>query len=442
MKRNYVLRLSFITILALSLNSCRTDDLQSETAQQPTINTKIKAFRDFEKKALAAKGAAPESYAYPFSETFDEILTEHPDYAAKFSDTFGEVDFKVASQTFGESEKLVYFPILKEGKLAYILSCAINAKRTEAFYKILDPELKEYQVIYSTFAAHYKNRPATTAKIMEGYIEEVIIEWSDPIPWWWYMIYGGATSPVHFPTPNTGTVNIPDPQVHPIGGYNGTSDPCSKVKSIVNNPKLKPKIDELKNFSLTAVEDEMGYHQDKSGNVTPADVNGNHHVDFTINQNSLGGIHNHTLNGAQMFSPRDILTLLDFAGVQNQTLPIGSTADNTGNAFLGMISQSGSYFITFNGGSGDLPPPMTDAEEDAYRIKLNKEYNKIILKLLKAEGKNRGDDLSEVGLQKLFFSIIKEMDLEGKINLIKQNGSNTSTIEQNPDGTIKAPIPC
>jgi len=224
----------------------------------------------------------------------------------------------------------------------------------------------------------------------------------------------------------------------------GTSNetPCEKTKNIVNNSNLKSKIDTLKKFSLTAVEDEMGFHQDKFGNVTPASVNGNHHVDFTINQNSLGGIHNHTLNGAQIFSPRDILTLLDFAGVQNQTLPTGSTADNTGNAFLGMISQSGSYFITFNGGSGDLPPPMTQAEEVALEIKLNDAYRRITTDLLKSEGKQKGDDLSQTGLQKLFFAIVKEMELEGKINLIKQNSSNTSTIEQNSDGTIKAPIPC
>ncbi|MGE4514698.1 MAG: hypothetical protein AB7E26_12940, partial [Chryseobacterium sp.] len=233
------------------------------------------------------------------------------------------------------------------------------------------------------------------------------------------------------------------------GGYENPEDsiainktPCEKTKNIVNNSNLKPKIDELKTFSLTAVEDEVGYHQDKSGNVTPADVNGNHHVDFTINQNSLGGIHSHTLNGAHIFSPRDILTLLDFAGVQNQTLPIGSTADNTGNAFLGMISQSGSYFITFNGGSGDLPPSMTQAEEDALIIEMNKTYKNIKRELLKAEGKNMSDDLSDMGHQKLFFDIIKKMGLEGKINLIKENNGNTSTIKQNPDGTIPPPTPC
>lgn len=218
--------------------------------------------------------------------------------------------------------------------------------------------------------------------------------------------------------------------------------PCAKVKSIVNNPKLKPKIDSLKQYSLTAVANEKGYQQDKAGNVTPATVNGAHHVDFIIGTNSLGGIHCHTLNGTHMFSPKDILTLLSFAGVQNQTLPIGSTVDNTGNAYLGMIAQSGSYFITFNGGSGDLPPPMTDAEEDAFELEMNETYKKNVKKLLKAEGKNISDDLSDIGLQKLFFSIIKEMGLEGKINLIKENNGNTSTIQQNPDGTIKAPLPC
>jgi hypothetical protein len=220
------------------------------------------------------------------------------------------------------------------------------------------------------------------------------------------------------------------------------TNPCEKTKSIVNNANLKPKIDELKNFALTAIKDEKGFQQDKSGNVNPASVDGEHHVDFIIDQNSVGGIHNHTLTGTHMFSPRDILSLLSFAGVQNYTLPVGSTDDYTGNAFLGMISQSGSYFITFNGGSGDLPPPMTDAEEEAFEIKMNKAYAEILDKLLTAEGKSDGDTLSQQGLQKLFFDIVKKMELEGKINLIKQDGSNTSTIQQNSDGTIKAPIPC
>ena len=218
--------------------------------------------------------------------------------------------------------------------------------------------------------------------------------------------------------------------------------PCAKIKSVVNNAQLKPKIDSLKQYSLTAVENEKGYQQDKSGNVTPALVNGAHHVDFLIDQNSLGGIHCHTLNGTHMFTPPDILTLIRFARVQNYTLPIGSIADNTGNGFLGMIAQSGSYFITFNGGSGDLPPPMTQADEEAFEIEMNDAYKDILEKLLKAEHKSSWDTLSQQGLQKLFFNIIKKMGLEGKINLIKQDSNNISTIQQNSDGTIKEPIPC
>ncbi|WP_428067993.1 hypothetical protein [Chryseobacterium gambrini] len=257
---------------------------------------------------------------------------------------------------------------------------------------------------------------------------------------------GGGGTPLPIPDPDPCGLSRAFYRLAP--NCNGSTpvtlpqNPCAKVKSIVNNPKLKPKIDSLKQYSLTAVANEKGYQQDKAGNVTPATVNGAHHVDFVIGINSLGGIHCHTLNGTHMFSPKDILTLLSFAGVQNQTLPIGSTVDNTGNAYLGMIAQSGSYFITFNGGSGDLPPPMTDAEEEAFELEMNKIYKKTVEDLLKAEGKSKNDDLSDAGLQKLFFSIIKEMGLEGKINLIKENNGNTSTIQQNPDGTIKAPIPC
>ncbi|MDF2933293.1 MAG: hypothetical protein K0R36_2624 [Chryseobacterium sp.] len=232
---------------------------------------------------------------------------------------------------------------------------------------------------------------------------------------------------------------------YPGGGGEGTEpeeEPCEKTKALVNNPALKSKIDSLKKFSLTAEDDEMGFQQDKSGNITPAQVNGKHYVEFLIDQNSLGGIHSHTLTGTHMFSPKDILSFLSFARVQNYTLPVGSTADYTGNAFVGMISQSGSYFITFNGGSGDLPPPMTPAEQEAFEAEMNDTYRNIIKDLLKAEGKSKGDTLSQQGLQKLFFDLIKKMGLEGKINLIQQDGSNTSTIQQNPDGTIKTPIPC
>ncbi|GAA4153733.1 hypothetical protein GCM10022217_09830 [Chryseobacterium ginsenosidimutans] len=258
---------------------------------------------------------------------------------------------------------------------------------------------------------------------------------------------GGTTPGPNVPTNPCGT-NLGTVFYRLAPGCGGNTDlpdldnPCEKIKSIVNNAQLKPKIDIVKQFSLTAVEDEMGFQQDKSGNVTPAPVNGAHHVDFLVDQNSLGGIHCHTLNGTHMFSPKDILTFLSFAEVQNQTLPSGSITDNTGNAFLGMIAQSGSYFITFNGGSGDLPPPMTEAEEEAFEAEMNEAYGKILKLQLKAEGKHKGDDLSQQGLQKLFFDVIKEMGLEGKINLIQQNGSSTSTIEQNSDGTIKDPIPC
>lgn len=62
-----------------------------------------------------------------------------------------------------------------------------------------------------------------------------------------------------------------------LGAGNGDDlvdvDPCEKIKAVVNNANLKPKIDSLKTFSLTAEEDEKGYQQDKSGNVTPALVN-------------------------------------------------------------------------------------------------------------------------------------------------------------------------
>ena len=385
-----------------------------------------------------------------------KIYSEHEDNIKKFSGT-PDWDYAMSMGRYDESFMVV--PIIENGKVVNTLACARFDKKVYFRYENSETNKAFFQnIIYGKYTRYKTDANNTKTNTQKG-----IVCITKTISMWYPDNESNPNAGGHWETNyytncyNYLDYSSPGWEDNGGGGYDygggggggnnnpnnpNNQTPCEKTKNIVTDPKLKPKIDSLKQYSLTAVANEKGYQQDKAGNVTPATVNGAHHVDFIIGTNSLGGIHCHTLNGTHMFSPKDILTLLSFAGVQNQTLPIGSTVDNTGNAYLGMIAQSGSYFITFNGGSGDLPPPMTDAEEDAFELEMNETYKKNVKKLLKAEGKNISDDLSDIGLQKLFFSIIKEMGLEGKINLIKENNGNTSTIQQNPDGTIKAPLPC
>ena len=445
MRKKLMLRLCLILTVMLSLYSCIHDEIYSSSDPSSTEYTNKSLWKQDEKYIT-------------------NVMKVYAENEAEIKKVNGIPYWNFATTVDSFDESFVAIPIVDNGKVISVLKVPRHGKKIYFYYTNDDSDLLFFQAL--VFAKNKKAgmQDGSTAQTDgmactrqwisvwlpdsesnpdgSGHWESVSIikckqikdECVGVVNEFGQCEGGGSDGDSGYPYPGE-------------GGGGGTDleeeeDPCEKTKALVNNPALKSKIDSLKTFSLTAEENEKGYQQDKAGNITSALVNGAHFVDFIIDQNSLGGIHCHTLNGTHMFSPPDILSLLSFARVQNQTLPIGSTADYIGNAFIGMISQSGSYFITFNGGSGDLPPPMTYAEEEAYKLEMNEAYRKIIKTLLKAEGKTKGDTLSQQGLQKLLFDIIKEMGLEGKINLIQQNGSNTSTIQQNLDGTIKTPIPC
>ncbi|WP_417431247.1 hypothetical protein [Halpernia sp.] len=220
------------------------------------------------------------------------------------------------------------------------------------------------------------------------------------------------------------------------GGYpyedTGEKDPCEKAKEVLNNTKMKPKVEELENFAKTSKDDEIGYKDNKDGTVSPADKNGKHRVTFDDVSTMNGGYHNHTLSGLHMFFSHDISTMLEIARYQG----IG----NSGNAYLGMVSSDNHYIITFNGNHNDLPANSFSEENlylwdtkqaiDWYSMLNNSQYS--------SDKKN----LNDTGLNKIFFSTLEKMGLTDKINLIKvNNDGSTSKITKNSDGTI-SPIPC
>lgn len=94
--------------------------------------------------------------------------------------------------------------------------------------------------------------------------------------------------------------------------------------------------------------------------------------------------------------------------------------DSVGNAFVGMISVSGNYFISFNGTKADIPVIYNDQLEQ-----FSKDYDRIQLTLSMFSPKSQSG-LSGKQLQKLFFDITDKMGLKGKVNLIKEKDGNTS----------------
>lgn len=241
---------------------------------------------------------------------------------------------------------------------------------------------------------------------------------------------------------------------YPYPGGGGPSEPetpktpCEKTKDILNKPNVKQGVNNVTAQALKTLSDmktgEIGFKEPKNGGAPiPADVNQDHKVIFNDVTDSYGGYHNHTAEGTHMFSPPDIQTLLGFAAAQN----------NVGDAYFGMIAAEWcttcpdpknilNYVIQYTGEASDLGVGGSHVYTEAQIKQYIKDYQKKVDKLLKNPlySVNNGAKLSQVGLEKLFFDTLKNMGLDGKVNLqrVESTGKvNNITLESNglPIGT-------
>jgi len=256
---------------------------------------------------------------------------------------------------------------------------------------------------------------------------------------------GGGGNDPGYPYPGGGGE---DPQPEP-------EDPCQKTKSVLNKPHVQQGINNVKAQALQSLSNinagETGFKEKKDGTIAPADVNSNHNVVFNDVTDSYGGYHNHTALGTHMFAPRDIAeTLFGFAAAQT----------NVADAYFGMIAaewcsscpnnvQYINYMIQFTGDASDLgingnynfTPAQIKQFENQYLIKV-KELSNISLNGT-TYIKNQAGDLNEKGLEKLFFEILKQMNLAGKVNLqrIESNGSISNVTLDNNGVPVGSPCP-
>ncbi|WP_027388187.1 hypothetical protein [Chryseobacterium gregarium] len=147
-----------------------------------------------------------------------------------------------------------------------------------------------------------------------------------------------------------------------------------------------------------------------------------------------------------MFSPLDITeTLFGFAAAQN----------NVEDAYFGMIAaewcstcpnnvQYIHYVIQYTGAASDLGTGgsynFTPAQMTQFLIDYRKKVNKLLKDPLYSN--NNGAILNNIGLEKLFFDTLKNIGINGKVNLqrIESNGV-IKNITENSNGTINA-NPC
>lgn len=401
--------------------SCRTDEMVN--SEQRAQNEKIGAFERFEnqrsqdilnKHTHSSKNGAslPLSYAQPFSEIIYQFLVKHPDFYDKLADDFGEIDYNVASQTFGEDKRYIFYPILKEGKVTSLWYGKLNEDRSWVdFYLVHDTSASTQRMI-GEFQNYYAKKTASRGEpdppVKE--IPEIIITppstnppIHDPIP-------GGGGGGNYTP-PYTGDMSG-GPIMH--GGGNGTSttqDPCKKMKAQSTNTNYKAKVDLL--ASKVGLKKETGFAESKSGVFTelvPAvSTQTSDGMTVTVTPDLKGYIHTH-LNDFQtgdindegysiikepirMFSPADVNTLMTMAEMASN----GNYTDLYGT----MVSSYGNYTIMFSGTGADIKTGFdTEFWRDNY-LAYKKEnpywtFEKLFLNFLKYKMNVKGVDLYKI----------------------------------------------
>ncbi|MDR6699617.1 hypothetical protein J2W57_003016 [Chryseobacterium ginsenosidimutans] len=203
------------------------------------------------------------------------------------------------------------------------------------------------------------------------------------------------------------------------GTYSGNT-PCGKTKNRLVDPNIKAKINELKTQSTQGGEKGVKFKADGTPSATIS--GGDHSVDLGDKTGYQGGYHNHTPSGIPMLSPPDIDQLLGFAKAQPTSNPA-----NVNNAYLGMVAPNGMhYVIQFNGTYQDAIKTFSGDDLKKYIGNYKDLYD---LMLIDSQYSSDHLTLNNKGAETLFFDILKQMGLEGKVNLQRIETNNTSQNE-------------
>lgn len=205
-------------------------------------------------------------------------------------------------------------------------------------------------------------------------------------------------------------------------------DPCKKAKALLASPEVEANITSLKEQSK--IGGEKGFNIKADGTSSAMITGGEHHVDMGSELGWQGGYHNHTPDGIKIFSPPDILKLLNYAISQ----PMGNFSD----AYFGVVASEPctncpggykyhNYIIRFNGTSQELEKYLYQTIWDKKALSSDYQKRENNLSGNSAYTDNDGESLNQKGLEKLFFDTLKDMNMDEKVSL--QRVDNEGTIQ-------------
>lgn len=434
MRKRIILRLLLLIAFSISLYSCIHDDMSSATDPSPKEYTNKSLWKEDEK------------YIHNVKKVFDQ-------YADKnyFSGKYGNVlwDYALTMGTFDES--FLEVPISRNGKINSVLTAERRGDRV--FFKIRKE--KSSNDFFDVLV--FKDRSQLKGNIISGNGDGTSSKTTCrtvTVTWTWTnettgevidsYVFSETTCTSTGPVVTGPTGSSDCLEENCTGGGTGgggypypsdTTNPCERTKELVSKQQVQDSLISLKNHALTNTKDERGFQELKSGTLQSGAVTAGNQIFFGIGSNSLGTVHTHQPGTIGILAPQDIMTFLHIVGQQDP--------NSLGNAYSGTVSSSGTYFIYFTGTASDLPPAMTDVQEAAYvadLVKAYKEWEDFL-----SEDERYSTNFLKVnkplGLEILLFKLLKKMNLDDKIQLIKEENGNTSTINENVNGTT-TPNPC
>ena len=215
------------------------------------------------------------------------------------------------------------------------------------------------------------------------------------------------------------------------------TDPCTKTKSQLGTASVKEVIQNLKTHISSGAGGEKGYGIKKNGTASPTTENSDHSVNFGDPSLLTGGYHNHTGTKVDIFSAKDISTLIEIARYNGSSNPT--------NAFMGLIAPNGiHYLIRFNGLQTDLPPfnSFSDVQKEIWNIEQAIQKNDLLSENQFTQTINGKKILNFKGLEKILFDTLEKMGLKDKVVVQKMDdNNNVSIVIQNPDKST-TPISC
>ncbi|MFP3834761.1 hypothetical protein [Chryseobacterium sp. SIMBA_028] len=371
MKKNLVYGLLLLSTLTVSLNSCRTDEMLTGTEQ--TQKEKIAFFERFEKEKSLSKNAGSSNYAIPFGNSMLAYFDKYPEKKTELENKYGTVDLKVSSQDIGGDEgddrKLLFFPMLKDGKVTAVIAGVINAERDYLYFDVHQNTHSDVVYLINKFQNYYDTKTVSRNSNDPIDVGEVIIIVTRPIKLTMYDVWSGG-----------GGIGSGG---HDMGGGNGdfsdgggggsgnnpntpnTTNPCEKMKAENQSKAFKDKVADIDKKEKFDKDKESGFVAAYGPNTNYEPLaNNNDNLKMPEGNKYFGFMHAHldSKDGiVKIFSPADIFTFLTTC-VRNAESK-GSMSD----AYAMVITSQGNYILKYSGdGSFGVGPGTRASWQSSY----------------------------------------------------------------------------